>query len=136
MKSVKYISPGGLFEVDLDASDQKSLFKGLAAFQEVFESDTCCGACKGKEIRFVVRTNDHGDFYELHCLDRDCRARLSFGVHKQGGTLFPHRKDKEGRYLPNNGWLIYKREDEGGGREEKAAPPPAGKSVGGNGVRW
>jgi hypothetical protein len=34
-----------------------------------------------------------------------CGARLSFGVHKKGGGLFPKRKDNEGNWLSDNGWV-------------------------------
>jgi hypothetical protein len=42
-------------------------------------------------------------YYELRCAD--CGARLSFGSMKKGGGLFPRRKDSEGNWLPDRGWV-------------------------------
>jgi hypothetical protein len=50
---------------------------------------------------------DQGKYYELWCQNPDCRAKLGFGQHKTGDTLFPKRKDKEGNWLSDNGWVVY-----------------------------
>jgi hypothetical protein len=88
-------------EFELEASGQKEIFKELALIQEVF-SEAKCGLCGSTNIRFVTRSVDGNDYYELRC--NDCGAVLAFGQHKKGGTLFPKRKDDEGNYLPNKGW--------------------------------
>ena len=67
----------GRINVELEGDTQKDLFSQLSSFQEVFDEDTC-----GK-----------------------CGGRLEFGQVKKGGGLFPRRKDKEGSWLPDNGWV-------------------------------
>lgn len=99
MKATYWASPRLQFEVE--GAGQKEIFKELAAIQEIF-SEKACGSCKSEEIRFVTRNVDGNDFYELRC-DK-CRAILAYGQHKKGGTLFPKRKDDDGKYLDNNGW--------------------------------
>ncbi len=80
------------------------------------------GLCKSEAIVPVVRTVTQGnrtfDFHEMRCLNPECRARLSFGVHLEGETLFPHRRlDAAGRpdraageYGEHRGWTRYKGE--------------------------
>jgi hypothetical protein len=77
------------------------LFNEINKFQEVFEEDTC-GKCKGQDIKYIVRTVDDNQYYELKC--NGCGSKLAFGVNKKGGGLFPKRKDNEGKWLPDNGW--------------------------------
>jgi len=88
-------------ELELDGNGQKEIFKELATIQEIFGEEKC-GICGSSNIKFVVRTVEGNDYYELRCAD--CVAILSFGQHKKGETLFPKRKDEQGNYLPNKGW--------------------------------
>ncbi len=99
---VRYQTKDGRFQVELEGDDQRSIFGEVARFQEVFEEATC-GKCGSDNIRFVVRNVDDNLYYELRCAD--CGAKLSFGVMKKGGGLFPKRKDGEGNWLPDNGWV-------------------------------
>lgn len=92
---------------ELDASDEKVLFEKLGHIQEVF--DQSCGKCKSDNIKFVVRNVDDNKYYDCRC--NDCFARLSYGCHKKGGTLFPKRKDDDGNYLADNGWLKWNKEE-------------------------
>ena len=98
--------------VELDAANQKDAFEQLSTVGEVF-NHTECGACKNKDVRFLVRTVVDGKkefkFYEMQC--GKCKARLSFGQHSTGDTLFPKKKDDNGEWLPNNGWVVYKPEN-------------------------
>jgi hypothetical protein len=90
--------------ITAEGEKQTDVFKELARLTEVF-GQSKCGKCGGTNLRFVVRTLDN-DFYEIQCAD--CKAKLTFGQHKKiPGSLFPHRKDKEDKYLPNNGWTVY-----------------------------
>ena len=98
---LSYTTSNGKISVEFEGESQKDLFGQIASFQEVFE-ETQCGKCGSENLKFVVRTVDENDYYELRCLD--CGARLSFGVHKKGGGLFPKRKDKD-TWLPNRGWV-------------------------------
>ena len=96
-------------DVSFDANLQKDIFQGLATLSEVFGISKC-GACNKPDIRYVVREASKGtkkyQYHELHC--NNCRARLAFGQHDgEKGTLFPKRKDAEGKYLANNGWVKY-----------------------------
>ena len=97
----------GRLSIQVEGEKQKDVFRELAQAQEVFQHEAC-GKCKGTELRFVVRNVKDNDFYEIHCRDRGCRARLAFGQHKgQEGTLYPKRKDVDGEWLPDNGWMKY-----------------------------
>ena len=97
-----YTTANGRLTVEFEADEQKAAWKQLAIFQEVF-TETKCGVCGSENLRFVTRTVDKNDFYELHCID--CGAKLAFGQHKTGGTLFPKRKDEDDKLMPNNGWF-------------------------------
>lgn len=97
-------------DITIDGKSVTDAFAELAHLQEIF-AIPCCGKCGNTEIVYKVRNVDDNDFYELHCTDLKCRAYLAFGQHKKGGTLFPKRKDKDGKFLPNNGWVVYKPSD-------------------------
>jgi translation initiation factor 2 beta subunit (eIF-2beta)/eIF-5 len=100
------------FNVDLTSvKNQKDLFEQLAQFDEVF-GNKACGKCDGHDLAYVVREVNDNKFYELRC--RDCGAKLAFGAHKTGNTLFPKRKDGE-NWLPDRGWVKYNKET---GKEE------------------
>lgn len=104
MKTVR-VNLGGLV-VEAQGDTMVEAYEELAALEEVFGA-TECGCCKQKLLRHVVRKNkDEDKFYEVRCLNRDCRAVLSFGCHKKGGGLYPHLKEKDDptKYKPNNGW--------------------------------
>lgn len=88
-------------EFELEASGQKEVFKELALIQEIFGEEKC-GLCDNSQIKFMVRSVEGNDYYELRC--GNCGGILSFGQHKKGGTLFPKRKDDNNNYLPNKGW--------------------------------
>lgn len=64
---------------ELEANTPRDLFKLVAETQEVF-GERCCGLCASENLRYVCRTNQGYDFYELHC--NDCAARLTFGQAK------------------------------------------------------
>lgn len=109
MESVQTKISGMLFTVEYKT--QTELWKKLAQLEEVF-GEKVCGKCGGTELRHIVRENKDGDeFFELICQGFDegkrCRAKLAYGQHKKGETLFPSRKDKEGKYLDNGGWTVY-----------------------------
>ena len=98
---INYTSRSGRVSVELDAETQRDAFQQLSDFQEIFD-EVACGKCASENLRFVVRTVDDNQFYEIRCMD--CGSRLEFGSMKQGGRLFPRRKDKEGNWLPDRGW--------------------------------
>ena len=92
----------GKISVEIEFETQIELFQKLSNFQEIFE-ETTCGKCGSENIKYQVRNVDDNLYYELRCTD--CGAKLAFGVMKKGGRLFPKRKDKEGNWLPDNGWV-------------------------------
>ena len=104
---VSYNTPNGRMSVEFQVDTQVDLFQQLAFFQEVF-GETGCGKCGSENLRFQVRNVEDNHYYELRCLD--CGDKLAFGVMKQGGRLFPRRKDKEGTWLPDNGWVKWNKE--------------------------
>lgn len=106
----------------VEAETQTGLFAEWAAFHEVF-GEKRCGLCQTEDIRPAVRAVTQGKktftYHEFQCLNPQCRARLSLGVHlESGNTLFPHRKlDPSGRpsltkgeYGEHRGWTTYKGE--------------------------
>lgn len=93
-----------VFEIDL--TDDRALFEKINHIQEIF--DQACGKCKSTNVRYIVREVDENKYYECRCMD--CYARLSFGCHKKGQTLFPRRKGENGEYLPDGGWLKWNKE--------------------------
>jgi hypothetical protein len=93
--------------LEFDNVDQKTLFTELCNCQEVFNNESC-GKCKSTNIKYSVREAQGGKYiyHEKICLN--CYARLGYGVHQTGDTLFPKRKNAEtNEKLANNGWLKY-----------------------------
>lgn len=104
---VNYSTGNGRLSVELNAETQTDLFEQLAYFQEVF-GETGCGKCGSENLRFQVRSVEDNLYYELRCLD--CGAKLAFGAMKKGGRLFPRRKNKDGEWLPDRGWVKWNKE--------------------------
>jgi hypothetical protein len=120
MKALLNTTPN--MSVEVEGETSADLFEQISIAQEVFTHEKC-GCCNKSDFKFVVRTNDDEDkFYELHCNDFKCKAKLSFGSKKKPkGALYPKRHwnslsdgDKKNRnleeqpknlWLPNNGWF-------------------------------
>ena len=100
MSKLTYTTANGRVSAEFEADTQREFFAQIARFQEVFE-ESKCGKCGSENLKFVVRTVDDNEYFELRCLD--CGAKLAFGSMKKGGGLFPKRKDGD-NWLPNNGW--------------------------------
>jgi DNA-directed RNA polymerase subunit RPC12/RpoP len=92
----------GKLTASFECDTQKDLFTQLSSFQEVF-GQSKCGKCGAEDLVFIVRENGGNEYHEMRCTS--CNARLSFGVNKKGGGLFPKRKDAEGNWLPDGGWV-------------------------------
>lgn len=111
---LQYTTTDGRMTVELEGKTQTDIIEQLAEFQDVFETGPCVRGKKSSDkVKFQVREVDGNKYYELVCTDSDFDlkgARLSFGQHKKGGTLFVKRKDKDGKYLDNNGWTKYNKE--------------------------
>ena len=116
----KYLTNNRQLTFEIEGDTQASIFSELAAIQEIFDTEHACGICGCTKLRYVKRTVDGNDFYELRCTgvdantNRFCGARFDFGqVKKPLGTLFPKRKDKDGNWIPNRGWYRYNAGNEG-----------------------
>ena len=106
---ITYTTKNGRITTEIEGESQKDIFEKVNLFQEIFE-ELQCGKCGSDDVRFVVRNVDDNLYYELRC--KSCNARLNFGVHKKGGGLFPKRKDGEGNWLPDGGWVKWNRKTE------------------------
>lgn len=102
-------SRDGKITFKLTGNTQIEIFEAIAHTQEVFDAASECGCCGSREFRFLHRVVDDNSYYELACLNQDCRAKLGFGQHKKGDTLFVKKKDKDGNWLPNGGWIKFQR---------------------------
>ena len=94
----------------LEVSNQKDLIRTVSSLEEVL-GNTTCGKCKSEDTRFVTRKTGEGkktyEFFEVKC--NACGSRLSFGCHQEGETLFPKRRDEDGNWLPDSGWVKYQK---------------------------
>jgi hypothetical protein len=106
----QYKSRNGRLLFRVEGGSQKDLFEAIADVQEIFEADEACGMCKSTDIRFRVRRVKDNAYYELRC--GSCNARFAFGQSKDMKTLFPKRKDENGKRLPNRGWFKWVPKDE------------------------
>lgn len=99
-------------QVEAEGNLAADVFEELSTLVEVFGAAPQCGLCKGEDLRPVVRVApDKNKHYELHCLNKDCRARFTFGQHKEPkGSLFPQWKTGKGdkaKWKPDKGWERY-----------------------------
>lgn len=127
-----YTSRDGRMVAEFEDDTQTGLFEQLAAFQEVFEDNTCVAKIKGNVVtsdltRFVVRENKDGDkFYEKYCSDWDKNLvgfKKSFGCRKKGGGLFPKDMPEVDRIPGLNGWHKYTKDT----KETKEVKQEAGE---------
>jgi hypothetical protein len=111
---LNYRSKNGRFAVEFEGAGHKDIWAQIGSFQEVFE-EPCCGKCQNDDLRFVVRKTTDGkkeyDYHELRCVK--CGAKLAFGIMNDGsGSLFPKRKDKDGKAVGTRGWVKWNPETE------------------------
>ncbi len=110
-----YRAFGGKLVIKVEGSTIKDLFEQIGPVAEVLDGDDCCGKCGSVHIYPRAREAQGFTYYELVC--SDCRAKLSFGQHKDGGTLWAKRTDEHGNALDHRGWIVYL------GIAAPAAPP-------------
>jgi len=110
LMKIRYQSKNRLW-FEWDASTTKEVFEHLAKLQEIFDISHC-GCCQSTDIRFVMRENEGFQFYELRC--NECHAKLEFGQRREGGELFPKRKDENNNWRDNGGWYKYQANANGG----------------------
>lgn len=86
--TVKLIVPLAQATVQVEADSVKDAIKKLSGYYDVF-GEKKCGECGHEELAVQHRKAKGYDYYELRC--PSCDARLSFGQHQEGETLFPKR---------------------------------------------
>jgi len=109
-------------EISVDAEGVKPAIQALSPFMEVFGEDECV-RCGCRTIRFEHRKKDDYNYYSAVCCGDKCGAKLDFGQKREGGTLYPKRKDKDGNWLPNRGWLKWGEKADGTTAPEATATP-------------
>jgi hypothetical protein len=90
------------FEVEVDGDSTRDCFDKISSAVEIM-SNSRCGACDSENVIPVVRENAGNHYREMSCID--CGCRLAFGQRRADGEMFPKKKDKEGSWLPNRGWV-------------------------------
>lgn len=106
-----YRAFNGKLVIKVEGSTIKDLFEQIGPVAEVLDGDDCCGKCQSPHIfprARDARKKDDGKqvtYYELVC--SDCGAKLSFGQHSEGGTLWAKRTDDQGNALDHRGWKVY-----------------------------
>lgn len=91
-------------DIEVDGRDVKDAFVQLSGAVEVF-SQNVCGACGCPDVVPIVREVQGNTYHEMRCTK--CGATLAFGQRKADGALYPKRKDKDGEYLENYGWVKF-----------------------------
>lgn len=114
--SIKF-QPKPNLEMSIEATSQVDAITQMAALGEIFGIRRC-EACKSENIRWQVRNvskqvgkkTENYEYIELVC--NDCGARLSFGKFADDpNSVFPKKKDAEGKWLENKGWVKFKKEE-------------------------
>lgn len=85
-----------------EADTQVEAFKVLSGIHEVFGVQEC-GVCQAS-VYPRVRVVEDNAYHEMVCSNYKCKATLAYGQTKKGGFLFPKRRDKDGKWIPNNGF--------------------------------
>ncbi len=108
-------------EMTVTGTTELELVENLARVQDVFCNDEC-GLCGSNNIVWQVRNVEDNKYYELIC--RECWAKLPFGVHRDGKTLFPKRsmsEEEAGKHeVGKRGWRKWLKNGEGGKPAKKA----------------
>jgi len=106
---VTYRTADGRLEFRFQAETDKVAFATVASIASIFELDSACGHCGSKAIVPEHRNAGGYEYYSLRC--RDCLSQLDFGQLRDGGGLFPKRKDKDGRKLSDGGWHFWQKQE-------------------------
>ena len=93
----------GKFTVEAEGTTTE-VFEQLAAFDSVFGN--CVNKANNSEnIGFRHREVDGNHYYEMY--DKETFHVLKFGKTKKDGSLFPRRKDADGNWLSDGGWVKF-----------------------------
>ncbi len=102
MKATVRFSAGNGFWIEVESEGVKQAVRMMSEYLEVFGVQEC-GKCRSKSVVCQhSQDKDGNDYYKMRCVS--CGALLDFGQHKSGGTLFVKRKDRDGNWIPDNGW--------------------------------
>jgi len=104
---MKIVKQFGNVTMELESDTQIGLVDEIIRHNDVFGNDKC-GKCNSEQVSFTRRDVDGDLYYEIRC--KKCGAKLALSQHKKGNTLYPRRKDKDGNYLPDNGWVKWDKE--------------------------
>lgn len=111
---------GNGYSITTSGENFVECFEQMAALQDIFESCPIDGS-KG-DFKLVVRdVEKDGEAYRYYELwDRATKAKKPLHIYKQKdkkGLMYVAKKDKDGNYYPNDGWIVFNKE---GGATEKA----------------
>ncbi len=133
MIDVTYRFLGGAMLAKFTVENVKQLFDQVGEFAELLAGDDRCGmpGCGSTHIWPRSREAKKADgkkvkYYELVC--GDCGAKLSYGQHSEGGSLWVKRANDTGP-LDNRGWSVYRAiaapaGERGGPPKERATQQP------------
>lgn len=101
--------------VSEEVETEADLFKFLSSMQEIFSGSVCeRNGSQSPHVKCRVRKDDdENEYFEFFCYkgDKECFGAVKrFGQNKKGGGLFPKSKDREGNWLPNNGWMKWNKD--------------------------
>tara|TARA_Y100000385_G_C12628064_1_gene439996 strand:- start:12 stop:389 length:378 start_codon:yes stop_codon:yes gene_type:complete len=94
----------GNYTVEVEGATTEELFDNMAEMSELLSCGAHCGKSGATDTVMRKRTSGDYVFYEWFCVSSG--AALALGRTKAGG-FFPKRKNKEGDYLPDNGWQTW-----------------------------
>lgn len=107
----------GPFTFEVEGTSVRDVFQQLAAMHDAFNVGPCTTEDGPSynikpQKRIVADTQNPKktyEYFEWVCLDNG--ARLNMGQNQDGVGLFPKRKDSDGQYLENRGWVKFRKED-------------------------
>lgn len=108
--STKVRYPVGKCWIEVEAQSVKEALQAVCEYAQVF-GECQCGLCGSDKVMPCHRVAKGYEFYSMECLG--CGAQLSFGQTKEGGRLFPKRKDQNGYEVGKHGWHQYQQESGG-----------------------
>jgi hypothetical protein len=113
---LKFSFKCGPFGVTVEAETIKEFMAHASRIFELFKDSQCTRCRSPQGVAPRVRFAQGYTFYEMYCLNNECRAKLTFGQEndeKAGNPLFPHRKNEDGAYDTEfHGWKIWRGDNE------------------------
>jgi|TARA_B100000497_G_C7352054_1_gene229602 hypothetical protein len=94
----------GNYTVKVEGDTQIDVWDKMSEMAEILSVGAACGKTAATDTIPVTRKKDDYIFREWKCVSSG--ACLGLGQSK-AGSLFPKRKDKDGEWLDNHGWLTW-----------------------------